>query len=588
MVAAFPEAPEPLPPTPREAIDEKLARLARAKDTWLGVSIEARIGLLDELMARLVAVAEPWAKAGARLKGLPGDSEDAGEEWLAGPVVTVRNVRLLREALAAKGAPAPAKLRTVTSKHPETGKDVSQTVARIFPRTLLDRLTFGGVTCDVYLEPGKPATQGKAYREKAKSGKVSLVLGGGNVSSIAPMDALYKLFVEDEVVLLKMNPVNEAVGPFLEEAFAPFVSAGYFAVIYGGADVGAYAAAHPAVDTLHVTGSDRTYDAIVWGADAETRAANKAKGTPVNERPFTAELGCVTPVLVVPGPWSERDLRYQARHVASMVTQNASFNCNAAKVLVTARGWLQRETFLAFLHEELAKVPRRKAYYPGAAARHQAFLAAYPRARALGEGAVPEGALPWTVIPDVPAKDGEYALTNEAFCGVLAEVTLDLAEGDAEGFSRDPYPDATRFLAKATRFANETCWGTLSCTLLVHPRTEEDHEPAVRRAIEELRYGAVGVNCWPGLVYGLVCPTWGAFPGHSREDIVSGTGVVHNTHLFDFPQKSVVRSPWKSFPKLPYFADHRAMRSLAKELIALEVTPGLGSLARVVRAALRG
>ena len=49
-----------------------------------------------------------------------------------------------------------------------------------------------------------------------------------------------------------------------------------------------------------------------------------------NARPFSAELGCVTPVLVVPGPWSESDLDFQARHVAGMVAQNASFNCNAA------------------------------------------------------------------------------------------------------------------------------------------------------------------------------------------------------------------------------------------------------------------
>ena len=587
MGAAFPAVPAPLPETSHEDIDRKLEKLASCKDAWTQVPIPDRITLLDEVMKGLVAVAPEWARTGAILKGLDPASEEAGEEWIAGPMVTVRNVRLLREALLAKGSPKPASLHTITTKDPASGKNVSQAVARVFPMTVLDKLTFGGVSCDVYMMPGEPASQGRIYREKPTGGKVSLVLGGGNVSSIAPMDALYKLFVEDEVVLLKMNPVNEHVGPFLEAAFAKLEEKGFFAVIYGGAGVGAYAAEHALVDTLHVTGSDRTYDAIVWGADAATRAANKEKGTPRNTKPFTAELGCVTPVLVVPGPWSEADLKYQARHVASMVAQNASFNCNAAKVLVMARGWLQREAFLSHLHEALAAVPRRKAYYPGAHDRHRAFLEAYPRAQKLGEETVAEGALPWTVIPDVAPNEGEYALTNEAFCGVLAEVTLDLADDDA-GYSRDAYPDATRFLAKATRFANESCWGTLSCTILVHPSTESEHGPAVNRAIEELRYGAVGVNCWPGLVYGLVAPTWGAFPGHTKESIVSGVGVVHNTHLFDFPQKSVVRSPWKSFPKLPYFADHRAMASLGRALMDFEVAPGAGQLFRVVKAALRG
>lgn len=575
------DTPQALPATSLEDVDAALARLSANKDAWLRVTVPERITLLDALLKGVLAVAEAWAAGGARLKGLDPASPLAGEEWLAGPMVTVRNLRLLREALVAGGAPKPASMRTLAS---------GQRVARVFPTTLLDRLTMGGVTADVYLEPGKAPTQGRIYREaKPERGSVALVLGAGNVSSIPPMDALYKLFVEDEVVLLKLNPVNEHVGPRLEEAFKPLVTAGYFAVVYGGAEVGGHAAAHPLVDTLHVTGSDRTYDAIVWGSTPEERATNKAAGTPRNTRPFTAELGCVTPVIVVPGPWSANDLAYQARHVASMVAQNASFNCNAAKVVVMARGWLQREAFLTALHEELARTPRRRAYYPGAAARHRAFLDAYPGARALGPTEVAPGELPWTVIPDVPARAGEHALTQEAFCGVLAEVSLDLATDDPKhGFSRDPFPDPSLFLEHATRFVNEQCWGTLSCCVLVHPTTEESHSAALEKALGELRYGGIGVNCWPGLIYGLVSATWGAHPGHTREDIVSGTGVVHNTHLFDHPQKTVVRGAWRAFPKLPYFADHKNMTGLAKALTALEADATAGHFFAVVREALRG
>ena len=115
----------------------------------------------------------------------------------------------------------------------------------------------------------------------------------------------------------------------------------------------------------------------------------------MNRPPFTAELGCVTPVLVVPGSWSAADMRFQARQVAGMVAQNASFNCNAAKVLVVARGWLQRETFLRLVDEELARTPPRKAYYPGAEERYEGFLRAYPNAKVLG--ATAEGVVPWTV-----------------------------------------------------------------------------------------------------------------------------------------------------------------------------------------------
>ena len=53
-----------------------------------------------------------------------------------------------------------------------------------------------------------------------------MVLGGGNVNSIPPTDCIYKMFVEGNVCILKMNPVNEWVGPFLEQALAPLIAHG--------------------------------------------------------------------------------------------------------------------------------------------------------------------------------------------------------------------------------------------------------------------------------------------------------------------------------------------------------------------------
>ncbi len=43
----------------------------------------------------------------------------------------------------------------------------------------------------------------------ARQGKLALVLGAGNVASIAPLDVLHKLFIENQVCLLKLNPVND-------------------------------------------------------------------------------------------------------------------------------------------------------------------------------------------------------------------------------------------------------------------------------------------------------------------------------------------------------------------------------------------
>jgi acyl-CoA reductase-like NAD-dependent aldehyde dehydrogenase len=581
----FPDAPPAVPPTPLAEVDAALDRLHAKKDAWLAVDLPARIALLERCVTSIASVAERWAEIGARIKGLAPDDVLAGEEWIAGIMPTVRNARLLATALRAGGQPTPSSLRPAPN---------GQLVARVHPATLMDRLMFTGIKVDVWIEKDKPATQGAIYRNRAArpadGGRVCLVLGGGNVSSIPPMDVLYKLFVEDEVVLLKMNPVNEALGAVLADALRPLVDEGVLAIVCGGADVGGHAAQHPKVGSLHVTGSDRTYDAIVWGADPEERERRKKSGEKLNDRAFTAELGCVTPVLVVPGAWSNEDIRFQARHVASMVTQNASFNCNAAKVIVTARGWLQREAFLDALHEELRRTRARKAYYPGAHARHRAFMEKYPDALVLG--ALPadsaEEVVPWTAIPDVSSDAGGYALTNEAFCGVVAEVTLDLAEPEG-GIVRDHgTPSVPRFLERAVAFANERCWGTLSCCILIDKATRDDHEEALLRAVTDLRYGGIGINVWPGLLYGLVTPSWGAFPGHVATDIRSGTGVVHNAFLFDHPEKSVVRAPFRMFPTPPWFSDHRNLRALGQRLVAFETKPSWGALFGVVRAALRG
>jgi acyl-CoA reductase-like NAD-dependent aldehyde dehydrogenase len=547
--------------TPPSELEARVERVSLRKDDWLATSAAERISYLRRCIDGVLSVADRWVQVVCEIKGIaPGDPLE-GEEWIAGPMPTVRNARLLIQALESGGRPRPPATTT--------RKGDGRTVARVFPASLYDRVLFTGFRAEVVLREGMPATQGQL---RAMNGRTALVLGGGNVSSIAPMDVFYKLFAEDQVVVLKMNPVNAVLGPLLEEALRPLIDDGFLAIVYGGAEVGAMLANHPRIDTLHVTGSNRTYDAIVWGADAAEQAERKASGQRKNEREFSAELGCVTPILIVPGPWSAADMRYHAEQVAGMVVQNASFNCNAAKVLVLAKGWLQRGRFLEMVREELGKADPRRAYYPGAKDRYQKFVEHYPQAKVLG--ATREDAVPWTLIPDVAPESGEYALTNEAFCGVLAEVSLD-ATGPVE------------FLEKAVPFANDRCWGTLSAGIVVHPTTHYEHEEEVERAIAELRYGGIAVNVWPAVNYALGVTSWGAYPGNDARDIGSGVGVVHNAFLFDHPEKSIVRAPFRVRPKPPWFPRHRSLTALGKKLTYLEAAPSLGKLLGVVWAAVR-
>ncbi|MFF8871449.1 hypothetical protein [Streptomyces massasporeus] len=46
-------------------------------------------------------------------------------------------------------------------------------------------------------------------------------------------------------------------------------------------------------------------------------AGRKKAGTPLLDKPATSELGGVSPTIVLPGGWSEADLRYQLEHIAT-------------------------------------------------------------------------------------------------------------------------------------------------------------------------------------------------------------------------------------------------------------------------------
>lgn len=564
----FPEPPPSAEPTPISEVDAAVDELYENRQQWVELSLEKRIDLLESCLETTAKAAEPWVEEACRAKGIDSDSPQAGEEWLGGPMTLARNIRLLVDALENNGAP----------RVPEWKKGPrGETVAQIFPYETSDKIFYGGIRAEVWFELGDSPSQGRIYREKRKGisqeGGVALVLGAGNVASIGPMDTLYKLFVDDEVVIIKTNPVNAYLGEHWAHALRPLVDQGFVRIVHGGADVGAHLTYHDKIASIHITGSNHTHDAIVWGADEKERERRMAEDDPKLDKPISSELGAVTPVFVVPGAWSSKQMDYQARHVASMVANNASFNCNAAKMLVVASGWNQREEFIQLVREKLSEMPPRKAYYPGAENRYEGFLDNYPQAIPLIEDN--EEIVPWTVIPDVPPEGEEYALCNEAFCGVLAEVTLDA-------------DNAEEFIEEMVRFGNEEAWGTLSCMILIDPKTEKAHKDTFEDAIASLEYGGIGINAWAGVIYALVNTTWGAFPGHSLKDIQSGRGVVHNTFMFDRPQKSVVRAPFKIFPTPPWFTDHKTVHTLGRKITEFETNPSVFKIPGIVATALRG
>jgi len=566
-----------LAPTRPQALDAAVARVREAAPGWARATLRQRLDLARLLLQGTARTAEQAARLACQAKGVAWDSPQAGEEWLSGPYVTLRLLRLTVEALTLLGRNG----NTPVGPLGETAD--GRLSVRVFPHDLRDRALFLGVTADVHLEAGMDeaalhARRARFHKAPDHQGRTCLVLGAGNINAIPPTDVLHKLFTEGKTCVLKMNPVNAYLGPVVEEAFAAAIARGLLAVVYGGGAEGAYLAGHPGVDELHITGSDRTHDLIVWGPPGPEREARKARGAPLLSKEVTSELGCVSPVLVVPGPWDARRLAFQAESVAGMVTHNASFNCNAAKLLVTPRGWRHRERFLDLVMAAMARAPVRQAWYPGARDRYRQLTEGRLGLRIAGGGdGTDHGTLPWTLVPGLDAASSDPAFTTEPFCSVLSETSVG---------SEDP----VEFLAEATRFANERVWGTLSAGVVVHPATAADPVTgaALQRAVAALRYGCVSIDVWAGYAFAFGTTPWGAWPGARLEDIQSGRGFVHNALMLEGVEKCVVRHPAITFPKPPYFPSHRSAHRLGRALTRVEAGAGWAAVPAVVLAAAGG
>lgn len=552
------------PSTPAE-LDRALDRLG--DHAWLVGHLPplARARLLRALARRFQEVAARMVELECRAKGLVPSEVRSGQPGFDGPAIIVRYLSELAQTL---------------SDGPRLGVE-----REVFGRRVLDLLPRGAY--ESVLFPGWKAhalfhRESEAGRTRLlpaelvrNVGEVALVLGAGNVGSIGILDAMQQVFVFGRACLLKLSPVNAYLGPLVELALAPLLRAGFLELAYGGAEVGAYLSTHPAVDAIHVTGSLETHEKIVWGATEGERSERKARGQPLSTKHVTSELGNVGPAVIVPGVWSERELSHAAQSIAGSFSFNAGFNCNATKLIVTPRGFPQREHLLDAVAAVLQRTPTRTAFYPGAHENYRRFTQAVPRLRLLGRPAADE--LAWAFASEFEPDSDALCFREEPFCPVLSEVSL-------------PSADAVEFLAQATVFLNERVRGTLNAMLLVPQAVSADPTLAlaVERATSELRYGSVCVNVWPAAAYGIGTFPWGGHPSDTLERVESGLGWGHNALLLEGVEKTVLTSSLLPLVKPLWYSSHRSLDRLARGFTDFSASPNPWRLARLAAAALAG
>jgi aldehyde dehydrogenase (NAD(P)+) len=562
---------------PEQVLDTVLDDLVAGEAVWAATPVARRRLLLEEIHGLTGRHAQDWVDAAAGIKGLTADSPLLGEEWLSGPYAVLNSLAALIDSLKAlENGRSPV-------DGYRFGRAPGQRVTvKGLPHNLFDRILLNGFSSEVWLMPGVDeatvrARAGLGAREPQVTRGIGVVLGAGNISSIAPLDVIYELYANNRVVVLKLNPITDPLLDVISRTFAPLIDLGVLRIVTGGAPVGEYLVHHPRAAHVHMTGSSATHDAIVFGTGPEG-AQRKAENRPRLSKPITSELGGVSPTIVLPGRWSAADLRFQAEHLATQRLHNNGYNCVAAQVAIVSSDWPQKDAFLAELRAALHRAPARPAYYPGSDQRVDAALEACPAAERLG----PEQSRVLIAIGD----DREYLLKKELFAPVLGVLELP-GTGQA-------------FLDAAVTTANDDFVGTLGINLIARPSTLRELGAGFDQALARLRYGTIAVNAWTGFGFATPTASWGAFPGHTLDDVQSGIGVVHNALLLENPERTVVRGPFRPSPRSllnrelalsprpPWFVNNRTGAQTCRAMTEFGARPGWGRLPKVFASALRG
>lgn len=464
---------------------------------WAATSPSERLALLKTIQDNLLKYAEELGAVDAKMKNeLAGPGAVSQAEGIATTVNAMGNTLMgivhLYEALVGGQMPAAKSSEKI-------GEDLY--AVEVSPIHSKDKLIAGKARGYLHVA-GTP----EQVSPMDKPAGIIAVCGAGNYSSSIEM--AMALFLENKAVIHKPHQLNEATDAVWEKVFAPLIERK--ALVFIEADEGPAMTKLSGLHAIYFTGSTGVAHAIQDGASA----------------PLVSECGGNNPCLIVPGVWTDKEIRHWAIQIASVGKLNGGAVCGRPQTIITSKAWPQREQFLEALRTAIAEDTfGTAAYYPGVDKTKEKFLAEQSGAEVLRpeNGKHPRSDFVW--IPGVGEDD--FAIHNEAFCQVFSELPLD---------TEDEVDD---FLTKATAFCNDKLLGTLGCMILIDNSSFKENEARVHQAVRELNYGGITVNNVPPNIWLNAYLTWGGC-GESTEDFVSGVGNFGNALNFENVVKSVI------------------------------------------------
>ncbi len=521
-------------------LDRNITTLRINSSELAKMSNEEIILLLKKTIDNIKSISYYWATLSAEKKGILQKHKE-GEEWLGGPFVSILTLQYYIDYLENNQI-------LDINKYDETKNSY-----KVFPNKFIEKLTFPLLNAEIRFSKSMNFDQINEYRGFQQrigtdSGSVTLVLGAGNVSSIPFLDTIYHLVANRSSILLKLNPVNDYLNPVFQKVFHEFIERGFISVVNGDIPTSKYLSEHRSIDSIHLTGSNYTYENIVYGRilnDKERKLSSLSKS---NKKPIFTELGNVTPIIVHPGKWTNAEIKFQARKIVTAKLNNSGFNCIAAQVVVLPKGWRSNEKLKKYVKYYLKKVGDTTSYYPGANESLEALQ-----------------------------KNKNYEQINEQVCSTPFMISnLDTEEkfsieevwNSTLYFKEIEYSDYESFANNSIDYVNNELWGNLGATVLIKDSKKKRNSELVENYKSNLNYGTVAINEWAAIAFIIPTMPWGGYPGNKDNDIQSGQGFVHNSFFFESPLKGIVETNFRfsRFIDPPWFVNNKKAHRLFKNL----------------------
>ena len=540
-------------------IDRFITTLRTKSKEFNSISNVQLASMLEETISNIKEVSFFWATICSDNKGTTKTPAE-GEEWLGGPFASVLATQYYIKSLTNDDDLAKKKYNSEENSY------------KVFPNNFTERITFPFIDAKVFFNKSMSFDDINKYRGFSKrydiDPSITLVLGAGNFSSIPYLDVLYHLITRKSVILLKLNPVNEYLKPVFEKVFQNFIERGYIIVTTGNIDESKYMATHPGINHIHLTGSDKTFEDIVYGRELTEKERRTKSLSKINNKPITSELGNVTPIIIHPGKWSTSDIKYQARKIVTAKLNNNGFNCIAAQVVVLPDGWGQTDTLIKFVKHYMSKAKERKAYYPESIERLEKLEKdkGYERVNALS-----------CVTPHLTREIKAYS-----------KFEIDEVWSSTIYFKKIEYTSMEDFANKAIDYCNDELWGNLGVSVIIKDHDRKFNKHITNLYIDKLNYGTVAINEWAAIGYIIPQLPWGGFPGNKDNDIQSGQSVVHNSMLFESPLKGIVETKFRISRLIdpPWFITNRKSRRLFMNLTYFQINNTKINLIKLIFSAL--